>query len=135
MVDFLDIAPKAHTACVAVETADGSVEVELAGVQLGTLAEIAKRYPAFARVVEGGAGSVIEAAEAMPALIAAGLGHAGESEYEDKIRQFAASEIMNMAMTVMRLTFPASREVPDPLLPAADGAAGPAAISPLALNS
>lgn len=134
MVDFLDIVPKPHTERVALETADGPVEIELAGVQLGMLAEIAKRYPAFARVIETGSGSVIEAAEAMPALIAAGLGHAGQPEYEDKIREFAAADIMMMAMTVMRLTYPAARET-DPLLPAAADGAGPKALSPLASSN
>jgi hypothetical protein len=139
MVNFLDLAPRSHTEHLEIETANGPVSVEFAGVRIGILAEIAKRFPIFTRVIEGGIGSIMEAGEALPAVIAAGLGHAGETQYEDKISEFPAPDILAMAMTVLRLTFPASPQEGDaqrPLPPAAvDGAAGPIAISPSALSN
>jgi hypothetical protein len=133
MVNFLDIAPRAQTETMRLETAAGMVELELAGLPLSTLAAIAKQYPVFARVIEGGTGSIIEASEAMPAVIAAGLGHPGSAEYEAKVREFAAADIMTMAITVMRLTFPTT-EAADPL-PAGDDAAAGMAISQPASSS
>jgi hypothetical protein len=136
MVNFLELTPKFHTERFVLETADGTVELDLGGVNLGTLAAIAKRFPAFTRIIEGaGGGSIIEASEAMPALIAAGLGHADSPEYEAKIGQFAAADIMTMAMTVLRLTFPARESSSDPPPLAADGAAGDIVILPSALSS
>jgi len=122
-VNFLDLDPQPAVDIVTLQTRSGPVELELTGVRLSTLTELARKYPAFARVVEGGAGSIIEASEAMPALIAAGLGHAGDLEYEAKVRQFGAADIMTMAMVVVRLTFPTAE--PAPLAGAApNGAAG-----------
>jgi len=122
-VNFLDLDPQPAVDTVTLQTRSGPVELELTGVRLSTLTELARKYPAFARVVEGGAGSIIEASEAMPALIAAGLGHAGDLEYEAKVRQFGAADIMTMAMVVVRLTFPTAE--PAPLAGAApNGAAG-----------
>jgi hypothetical protein len=136
MVNFLDLAPKVHSETHILETADGPVTLELTGIALAALAEIAKRYPIFARIIEGGAGSIFEASEAWPAVIAAGLGHAGSSAHEDKIRQFAPPDIIAMAMTVMRVTFPTRTAEPDPL-PAAvgDGLAVDMANSPNVLSN
>jgi hypothetical protein len=139
MVNFLELTPRSYTEQLEIETADGPVTLELGGIKLGTLGDIAKRFPTFARVIEGGVGSVMEASEAMPAVIAAGLGHTGDAEYENKISEFAAPDILTMAMTVLRLTFPAPRQSagdPERPLPAAvDGAAGPIAISPSASSN
>jgi hypothetical protein len=125
-VNFLDLDPQPAVDTVTLQTRSGPVELELTGVRLSTLTELARKYPAFARVVEGGAGSIIEASEAMPALIAAGLGHAGDLEYEAKVRQFGAADIMTMAMVVVRLTFPTA--APGPLADAAPNGAGGASL-------
>jgi hypothetical protein len=139
MANFLELTPYAYTEQIEIETADGPVTLELGGIKLSTLAEIAKRFPAFARVIEGGIGSIMEASEAMPAVIAAGLGHVGDAEYESKVSEFAARDIMTMALTVLRLTFPAPRQdrgdQERPLPPVVDGAAGPIAISPFASSN
>jgi len=135
-VNFLDLDPQPAVDTVTLQTKGGPVELELSGVRLSTLTDLARKFPAFARVVEGGAGSIIEASEAMPALIAAGLGHAGDQEYEAKVRQFGAADIMTMAMVVVRLTFPAAD--PGPLADAApNGAAGamPVQTSPQPLSN
>jgi hypothetical protein len=125
MVDFLDIVPKAHTEEFDLDTVNGTVRLELSGLDLMSLAAIAKRFPTFARVIQGGSGSIIEASEAMPAVIAAGLGHPGAVDYEEKVTQLATADIMKMALTVTRLTFPApptegGEERPLPLADAAD---------------
>jgi hypothetical protein len=131
MVDFLDIIPKAHTEEFNLDTVNGTVRLELSGLDLTSLASIAKRFPTFARVIQGGSGSIIEASEAMPAVIAAGLGHPGAVDYEEKVAQLATADIMKMALTVTRLTFPAPPEEGGgerPLPPAA-AAADPGAIT------
>lgn len=125
MVNFLELTPKPPSEAVTIETAEGPVAVELRGIKLGVLADIAKRYPAFAKFIDGGGASIVEAAEAMPALIAAGLDHAGDAAYETKIREFPASDILAMGLAIVRLTFPQQKDAPLPLPPGADGAAGP----------
>jgi len=119
-VSFLDIAPKQATEMITIESMAGPADIELRGVSFTILADIAKKYPPFAKLIEGDGGSMISAGDAMPALIAAGLGHAGEQAYEDKVRSFPTADIMNMARTVIRLTFPAAAA--DPLSPAPEAA-------------
>jgi hypothetical protein len=118
-VSFLDITPKPSSETLSLQSEHGPVELEFRGVSLSTLAEIAKKHPAFGRVMEGGAGSIIDATDAMPCLIAAGLGHPGDQEYEQKVREFPTRDIMAMATCVIRLTFPQAAAGP---LPAADPA-------------
>jgi len=115
MISFLDIRPKPATETVTIETMSGPAEFELNGIMHETLADLAGRYPAFAKIIEGGAGSLTDAAEALPALIAAALGHPGEQAYEDKARTLPAGVTLTMAATVMRLTFQTS--VAGPLSP------------------
>lgn len=105
-VSFLDLVPTPPSATVQLETADGPVALELTGLRLQTLGELAKRYPAFGRIIEGGPGSIIQASDALPAVVAAGLGHPGDAQYEAKVASFATAHIMQMAMAVVRLTFP-----------------------------
>jgi len=121
-VSFLDIVPKATTETVTIEATGGPVDVELRGVPFSILGDIAGKHPAFAKLIEGGSGSLTEAADAMPALIAAGLGHAGDPAYEDKAKTLSAADILKMAGTIMRLTFPAT--VADPLSPAPEAPRG-----------
>jgi hypothetical protein len=127
-VNFLDLVPEPPRETLILATASGSAQVELTGLRLSTLADLAKRYPAFARIIEGGAGSIIQASDALPAVVAAGLGHAGDAQYEAKVATFPTAHIMQMAMTVVRLTFPQSEAATlDPLpeaLAASNGAAG-----------
>ena len=125
-VSFLDIAPKPQTETIIVETTSGPAEVALCGVPFTTLAEISKRYSAFAKLIEGGAASMIDASDAMPALVAAGLGHPADEAYERKVRTFPTADIMRMAVVVIRLTFPAPTadplSLPAPLPDGADAA-------------
>jgi hypothetical protein len=107
-VSFLDIVPKPATETFTVNSMTGPIEVELRGVDFTTLAQIAKEYPAFQRLIEGVGSSLIDASDAMPSLIAAGLGYPGDRAYQDKVKSFPTSEIMAMGAVVIRLTFPAT---------------------------
>jgi hypothetical protein len=137
-VSFLDLTPRAPTATVMVNTIDqGEQPVELTGISLRDLGDISKRFPAFARVLEGGAGNIMESPEALGALIAAALGRPGDAACEAHIARFPTADVMNLALAAIRLTFPQSLAAP--LSPgAANGAAGAAApdpTSPLQLSS
>jgi hypothetical protein len=104
-ISFLDLVPKRPHATVVIESEDGPAEFEVTGVSLSALADLGRKFPAFARVVEGGAG-LLSATEAMPALIAAGLGHHGDPEYEQQAAQLPADIIIALAAEVVKLTFP-----------------------------
>jgi hypothetical protein len=114
-VSFLDLVPSCPTATVSVGTKAGPVEVELTGVSLKVLAGVAKRFPAFVRRLEGGAGSLMEQPEAMAALVAAALGHPGDAEYEARIAGFPSAAVMNLFQAALRLTFPQDEPEPAPL--------------------
>lgn len=104
-VSFLDLVPKRPSATVAIETEDGSAQYEISGLPLSALADIGRKFPAFALVVEGNA-SLMTATAAMPALIAAGLGHPGDHDYEQKAAQLPSDLIISLASEVVKLTFP-----------------------------
>jgi len=114
-VSFLDLVPKPPTAAVTIETTGGAVDVELTGVSLRVLADIAQRFPAFGHVLEGaGASSIMHNPDALNALIAAALGHPGDVEYEQHIDRFPTSEVMKLALEAVRLTFPQADVAPLP---------------------
>lgn len=141
-VSFLDLVPKRPTAVVAIEAEDGGVEqYEIKGISLAQLAEIGRTFPSFARVIEGGAG-LLTATEALPAIIAAGLGHHGDAQYEKQAASLPSGIVIALAGEVVRLTFPPERppialaEI-EPALkdgPVVNGAQ-PEAILPSRLNS
>lgn len=114
-VSFLDLIPAPSTATVKINTRNGPVEVELVGVSLRALADIAHRYPSFVRRLEGGAGSLMEQPEAMSALIAAALGHGGDKKWEAQVSAFPSADVMELFQTALRLTFPQPEGEPAPL--------------------
>jgi hypothetical protein len=142
-ISFLDLVPKRPKATVAIEAADGEMaEFEIGGISLACLADIARKYPAFARVIEGGAG-LLTASEALPAIIAAGLGHHGDAQYERQAGSLPSDLVIAIAGEVVRLTFHSDRP-PIALAEAAtepaledEGVNGvrPEAILPAQLNS
>ena len=111
-VSFLDLVPSPKTATVKVNTHGGPVEVELTGVSLRALANIAKRFPAFVRRLEGGSGALMEQPEAMGALVAAALGHVGDQKYEAQIAMFPTADVMTLFQAALRLTFPQDDAAP-----------------------
>lgn len=107
MISFLELIPKPRTATVTLDTLNhGEQEIELVGVPLRALADISKRFPAFARVLDGGVGSILDDPDALSAVIAAALGFPGDREYEAHVASFPAADIMRIALIVVRLTFP-----------------------------
>ena len=117
MISFLDLVPAPKTVTVKINTASGPADVELTGVSLKALADIAKRYPQFVRRLEGAAGSLMEQPEAMVALVAAALGQLGNRQYETQIAAFPSADVMNLFQAALRLTFPqddASPPLPEP---------------------
>jgi len=113
-VSFLDLVPAPPAATVRVNSAQGHVELELTGVSLRVLADIAKRFPAFVRRLEGGAGSLMEQPDAMSALVAAALGHANEAPWERQIASFPTADVMVLFQAALQLTFPQADPVPLP---------------------
>ena len=138
-VSFLDLAPAPPRETVTVHTQSGPVDLDLSGVRIAVLHDLARKYPSFARLIEGGSGSIIDATDAMPALIAASLGHPGETAWESKVAEFSAADVMAMALAAVRLTFPQASAVPlEELPPVPNGAeiAAPRLVtSPLRLSS
>jgi hypothetical protein len=136
-ISFLDLVPKPPTDVVTIDTlAHGRQDIELTGVSLRALADISKRFPAFAKVLDGGVGGILDNPDAVAAIVAASLGHAGQKEYEAHVAAFPTADMLRIALVVVRLTFPQSDA--DPLSPAAlNGAGGdaPDPISPSPLNS
>lgn len=134
-ISFLDLLPKPPTAVVTIETMIGQQEIELSGVSLRELGRICERYPVLAKILDGGIGHILEHPEATAAIVAAGLGHAGDEKYEKHVASFPASDVVRLGMQVIQLTF-AQRDA-DPLPAAANGEDGGASLqtSPLQLNS
>jgi hypothetical protein len=115
-VSFLDLVPKPPTDVVTIDTlAHGRQDIELAGVSLRELADISKRFPAFAKVLDGGVGGILDNPDAVAAIIAASLGHGGQKEYEAHVAAFPTADMLRIALVVVRLTFPQSDA--DPLSP------------------
>jgi hypothetical protein len=141
-ISFLDLVPKRPTITVTIESHDGqSLPFEITGVALAELADIAKKYPAFLGVIEGNDG-MFRASEALPALIAAGLGHHNDSEYERQAAKLPASVVLGLAGEIVKLTFRPSIALaepqPEPAPEAEEEAVNdmrPAVISPLRLSS
>lgn len=126
MPSFLDLVPQWHTATVTIDAKSGPAEFEVSGIKLAQLAEICKRFPAFARVIEGGAG-LLSAIDALPSLVAGGLGHCGDAKYEAQAASLPIGTLTAIAGEVMRLSFPAAAV---PLSNGADVTAPEAAAAP-----
>jgi hypothetical protein len=140
-ISFLELVPKRPRMTVTIESESGPAEFELTGILLPELADIAKRYPSFAGVIEGGAG-LFTATDAMPAIVAAGLGHHGDAEYEKRAAQLPTDLVLAIAGEIVKLTFPARPSIalaePEPALEVEEEAVHelrPVVISPLRLSS
>jgi len=106
-ISFLELAPKRPRRTVTIEAEDGAMaEFEITGVALAQLAEIGRKFPAFARVLDGSPGGMFTATEAMPALVAAALGHPGDIEYEKKAASLPPDILLALAGEAVKLTLP-----------------------------
>ena len=138
-ISFLELAPKRPRATVTIQAEDGSAEFDITGVSLSELADIVKKFPSFLRVMEGNDG-MFSATDALPMLIAAGLGHHASAEYERHAARLPANIVIGLAGEIIKLTFRPSIALAEPEpAPEAEaepaGAARPAVISPLRLSS
>lgn len=139
-VSFLDLAPRRPTATVSIDTDAGPAEYEITGASLTQLAEIGRRYPGFVKAIEGG-GGIFAIAEAMPAIVAAGLGHHGDVDYERKAAGLPSAILIELANQIIMLTLPQPRPTPatDEIeAPSAEevvNGAQPGRTSPLRLSS
>jgi hypothetical protein len=135
-ISFLDLVPKRPTAIVTIDGEAGPAEFEVTGIALSQLAEIGRKFPAFARVIEGGA-TLLSATDAMPAIIAAGLGHYGESRYEEHAAQLPPDVVLTVSTEIIRLTFPRPTNAAEAELAEGGGVNGmlPAPTLPAGLNS
>jgi hypothetical protein len=141
-ISFLELTAARPHSSVTIETEDGKAEFEITGVSLAELADISKKFPSFLRVIEGD-GGMFSASEALPALIAAGLGHHNDSDYERHAARLPASVVLGLAGEIVKLTFrpsialaesePAPEEAEDDQQ--ADDERRPGVISPLRLSS
>jgi hypothetical protein len=104
-ISFLELVPKRPRATVKIDSETGPAEFEIMGVSLAQLADIAKKFPSFLRVIENGEG-MFTASEALPSLIAASLDHHGDAEYERKAARLPADMVLALAGEIVRLTFP-----------------------------
>jgi hypothetical protein len=112
-VSFLDLSPKPPVQSLTIDTANhGPQEVEFKGVSLRDLAALSERFPAFAKMLDGGIGSVVDDPLAISALIAASLGHCNDRAVEDHVAGFPSADIIRIALAVVRLTFPQSAADP-----------------------
>lgn len=111
-ISFLDLVPKRPSATVTIDSEQGLAEFEVTGVSLTQLVEIGKRYPAFGRTMDGGAavGRFLAITEAMPAIIAAGLGHPGNREYERAAETMPSQVVIALANKILELTLPRPTE-------------------------
>lgn len=134
-VSFLDLLPKAPTAVVPIVTMQGTQDIEVSGVSLRALGQICERFPVVGKILDGGFGHVLDHPEATAAIVAAGLGHAGDEKYEAHVASFPAADVGKLGMQIIQLTF-AERDA-DPLSVAANGAGDAPSLqtSPLQLNS
>src|SRR5262249_24094615 len=106
-VSILDLVPQPPTTNVKIGTTEGIQELELSGIPLRTLADIAKRFPKFARLLDWGTGSLLDDPAAFAALAAASLGHANNAEWETRIAGLPLRECIAIANGIMALTWPA----------------------------
>lgn len=89
-----------------IEAESGEIaSFEITGVALAQLAEISRKYPSLGRVLDGSAG-IFTASDAMPALVAAALGHHGDAQYEQHATTLPPSVLLALSGEIVRLTFP-----------------------------
>lgn len=119
-VTFLDIRPTTPTETITIPSEDGDVQIDVQAISLDKLGEISHRFPVFHRVIEGGVGSLMDAAEAFPAIIATGLGHHADEDYEKHAAKFPGVVLIEIVTSIVRLTFP--KRDADPLSPGANAA-------------
>jgi hypothetical protein len=105
MADLLDIAPS--TACEVVKI-DGK-RIIVRGLHGDTIASIVARFPELGTLLSGGgAGTrlIDRFGAAIGPIIAAGCGHPGDEQYEQRARTLLVEDQLNLLKAIIGLTFP-----------------------------
>lgn len=136
-IDLLDIAP-AEERLETFEVLGHPVEIR--GIKVGEMAKIMRRFPDMRRALftEGAPEDVRGASllEAWPAIVAAGLGHVGEAQYEAAAERLPRAEMMKLGSAILAMTNP-RKEQPekDPLEAGAPAAPAEPTSSPPPSNT
>lgn len=106
MADLLDIAP---STAVAVVTIDG-LRVKVRAVSFDAMASIVARFPALKSLANGD-GDIVSrliagCGAAVGPIIAAGCGHLGEEEYEQRAATLLPDQQIKFIQAILELTFP-----------------------------
>jgi hypothetical protein len=124
-VDLLDLAPQVER--VEVPLLGGTVEIR--ALTVTEMGKLMKRFPDFRRAFfSDDVPEDVRSASLMecwPAIVAAGLGHPGDSRYEQTAEALPLVELLALGTAVMNLSMPRAPEQKGPL-PAggSDDAAG-----------
>lgn len=104
MVGLLDIAPVARKVGIRGQ------EYPVKGLSVSDIASLLARFPALKAVLSGGGVDIASIAaasgEAVTAIIAAGLGHAGEADYEAALANLTLDEQTEVFGEIAALTLP-----------------------------
>jgi len=110
MSDLLDIAPATSVAVVKI---DGHRQI-VRGISISAIASIVARFPVLKSVATGGAVSnedfiaklIVGCGAACGPIIAAGCGHLGDAEYEERANALLPEQQLKFIAPIVELTFP-----------------------------
>jgi len=107
MADLLDIAPSTSVAIVTVNER----RIKVSGVSVDTIASIVARFPALKSLANGDGGDIVSrliagCGAAVGPIIAAGCGHSGEEEYEQRAASLLPEQQIKFVRAIFGLTFP-----------------------------
>lgn len=107
MADLLDIAP---STAVDVVKIDGK-RIIVRGVSVDAIASIVARFPALKSLADGTGGDIVSrliagCGAAVGPIIAAGCGHLGKEEYEQRAAALLPEQQIKFIRAIFGLTFP-----------------------------
>lgn len=107
MADLLDIAPATAVESVHI----GEHKVTVRGISVGTMAVIISRFPDLKSLASGNPDDVVMrlvtgCGAAVGPIIAAGCGHFGDREWEQRAGDLLPEIVIELMGAILRLTFP-----------------------------
>jgi len=107
MADLLDIAPSTAVAIVKID----EHRIKVRGVSVDAIASIVARFPALKSIANGDGGDIVSrliagCGAAVGPIIAAGCGHLGEEEYEQRAATLLPDQQLKFVEAILGLTFP-----------------------------
>jgi hypothetical protein len=115
MSGLLDLAPQRARVKLASLDEDGNVvanhEIEVGGLTMGHIAELLRRFPAVREAFSAAAnmdadGLFTLLRDAIPPIIAAGVGHLGEEPYEERAAALSAEAQLMLFGAILKITMP-----------------------------